>query len=286
MRPLACTSLVRLGVAALLPTCAFAQSPAATSSTPVPNVATSTRNADLPSSPRGWLQLADKSNGIGSNDAKPWHIKISFTLYDQDGKEANHGVYENFWAGPNKCKIIHQDDKYSETQYETVNGVAVVGDHSDISGKIVEISDQFMRPLHTSSGVRMPRESATVAGQIRQVENETLRCITITYPDINGYSRSALGWTACTDVGGPTLRFVFGPPGSNRQYTFNNAKLFDGRYIAHEILGSQNGKLYFKARLETIENIESIDDALFTPPPGAKVMPPRAVQITPSPRPQ
>jgi hypothetical protein len=54
------------------------------------------------SDPKSILLEAARVDGLSGKDLKPWRMKLSFTTYDDSGKEEEHGNMEYAWAGPGK----------------------------------------------------------------------------------------------------------------------------------------------------------------------------------------
>ena len=60
--------------------------------------------ADLPGDPKELMLLVSKSNGLTGDDVKPWHVKASYQLLDDQGKVEDQGIYEELWVSPTKYK--------------------------------------------------------------------------------------------------------------------------------------------------------------------------------------
>ena len=95
-----CISLFCLIVLGLLCRPAFAQD-----ATPTVAPAKETPAVTMPKDPKPLMLLAAKTNGLTGDDVKPWHLKASFPLMDDQGKATDHGTYEEFWVNPTKSAI-------------------------------------------------------------------------------------------------------------------------------------------------------------------------------------
>ena len=233
--------------------------------------------AAMPTDPKELMLLAAKSNGLTGDDQKPWHIKFTFTLFDENLKETNHGTYEEYWAGPRQYKIIKTDAKFSETDYGTEHGLVRGGEVTDIPGTFGEISREFLQPLPYINIMVVP-ETVKREIQTRDFGKTKLRCIFATYPAVSGHSINLYGPTACLDMNVPALR-VYGPVTGGETLIFNSIAIFNGRYVARDIEGQRDGKKDFTARLDILESADSLNEALFTPPPDAQPL----AQATPLP---
>jgi TonB family protein len=222
-------------------------------------------------------------NGIAGEDNKPWHLKFHVTLYDQDGKETNHGTYEEYWASPKEYRIIKTDARFSETDYGTESGVVRAGERTEIQGTFDEISDKYLHPLSYLGTLGVPATSK-VALEKRDIGPVSLRCITTTYPAASADSIDTYGPTTCIDSDIPALR-VLGPLTPNRLFVFDGIAMFRGRYVARDLTGNIDGKRDVAAHLDTLESIDALNEALFVPPPDAKLITPGVPLANAAPQP-
>jgi len=244
---------------------AAAQAPSGVAAAPTP---------EQPKDPKELLQLVARLNGIAGNDQKPWHMKFSFTLFDPDGKEINHGTYDEYWAAAKHFKIVETDDKFSEADYGTENGVVRSGEAVEIPQSFNEVSDKFLHPL-ANYAVQLASTTAKVEVQERQFGQVKLRCIMTTEPAANSHSIDTYGPTTCIDPDIPAVR-ILGPLAQGRLVVFDNIASFRGRYVARDITVKLAGKPEINAHLDTLESVDAVNEALFTPPPDAKPLTPIA----------
>jgi len=118
-----------------------ASAPPQTPSTPKP------ADSPLPSDPKEILELATKTNGLGGEDLKPWHLKASFETFDEKGKSQTKGSIEVSWAGPQRYKRIYTSPNYSQVEYGTEHGVYYKGDLTPPPYPEAIIVDQLLHPL-------------------------------------------------------------------------------------------------------------------------------------------
>jgi TonB family protein len=238
-----------------------------------PNVAASDNQ---PTDPRELLQLVSRSNGLADDNDAPWHMKFSFTVLDHNGKETEHGTFEEYWASRRQYKIIKTDAQFSETEYFTDHGLVRSGDQTDVPGPFDEIRGQFLYPL-TDKYVQGLPATAKIEIKIRDFGPAKLRCITTTYPAESRRSIDLYGATACTDLNFPAIR-LSGPWMGGKTFVFNNIASFRGRSVARDMEAYQDGNKEFTAHLETLESFDSLNEALFAPPPDARPL----AQVAPS----
>jgi hypothetical protein len=94
VKPLSCCSnlffLFALGLAAL-PAVAQGEAPAAA---PAKDASAST----VPTDPKALMLLALKTNSLTGPDVKPWRLKASYKIFDEQGNAKGRGIYEELWV--------------------------------------------------------------------------------------------------------------------------------------------------------------------------------------------
>ena len=59
-----------------------------------------------PNDPAAFLLRAAESNGLPKTGGQPWHLKVSFKLFDELGNIKDQGTAEEFYISPAKFKKI------------------------------------------------------------------------------------------------------------------------------------------------------------------------------------
>src|SRR5712672_1453919 len=65
------------------------------------------------------LHRAAALNSIDDATMKPWHLKLSFQLYDAKGNPTEKGTVEKWWAEPSRQKTVYTSPSYSSTEIWT-----------------------------------------------------------------------------------------------------------------------------------------------------------------------
>jgi TonB family protein len=68
------------------------------------------------------LNRAAAVNSIDDVQMKPWHLKLSFQLYDAKGSPTEKGAIEEWWAEPSKAKTVYTSPSYTSTEIRTKDG--------------------------------------------------------------------------------------------------------------------------------------------------------------------
>ncbi len=228
----------------------------------------------MPSDPKELMQLAAKTNGLTGDDMKPWHLKFSFTLFDQDGKKTNSGIYEEYWASWNQYKIIKTDAKFTEIDYGTEHGFLQTGEKTEIPEVFSETSQEFIAPFGYYFKLPFAQPAVPQTTQIeeqkQQIGKAKLRCIRSKNPAMSDKSIDTYGPLMCIEQDIPALR-ISTLSATGREYLFNTIVAFRGRYVVNDLIGTRDGKPEIHAHLDTLESFDAQDEALFAPPPGTKL---------------
>jgi TonB family protein len=265
---------------------AFAQNATATA-TPAAESANETPASAMPSDPKELMLLAAKTNGLIGDDIKPWHLKASYTVLDENSRITDEGSYEEFYVSPTKYKrsYIGTTYYYSESGnykrsfpgvdykysvYGTEKGVLFSGDQNKQFAHAFELRREFIEPLPDPQSVEQNSyfSKQLAAGGVK------LTCVSL--KDANG---NPYGPNWCFDMDAPLLRV--GAPSPGLRSLHNGILSFQGRSISGDLKFVQQDRLAFTAHLNSIEAIASIDEALFLPPADATPVKPVIVKVDP-----
>jgi TonB family protein len=210
--------------------------------------------AAMPSDPKGLMLLASKANRLTGNDMKPWHLKATYKVFDEKGIVTDQGTYEEFWASPTRYKLTLTNTTASQTEYGTEKGILIPDNEKPVNGH--DIRPQLLFPMGTANWT----ENADFTQRQVKLDGEELRCFNKKYS--NG-SLSPL--TLCLDAQMPILRAssMRGNLGTTR----NRIITFQSHYITGDLTifyGATGVKAI--VHLDSIEALNPIDEAIFTPP--------------------
>jgi TonB family protein len=227
------------------------------------------------------LLAAATANGAPGPEARPWHAKFAFTLNDWSGKPELQGTVEEFWAAPDKVKLVYATSSFNQVEYRTASGIRRTGSRDTAPPEITHILDQFLQPIPLD---------ANAIGALKLQQHEValgaakLTCIS---PAIGKSSvgKSALESIYCISGDSPILRLIVGNLGWQRTVR-NSIIRFQGRYIPQTIerlwpAHTPDDKVEhveLHATLDSIEALSAVDETQFTPPPDA-LPPPEVITL-------
>src|SRR5271155_3535878 len=65
------------------------------------------------------LHQAIALNSIDDAAMKPWHLKLSFQLFDGKGNPTETGTIEEWWAEPSTHRTVYTSRSYTSTEIQT-----------------------------------------------------------------------------------------------------------------------------------------------------------------------
>jgi hypothetical protein len=216
----------------------------------------------LPRNPSEVLQLAQDINGLALPVGKPWHVKLTYDQFDEDGDNVHSGTYEEFYVGPKKYRRIYTGDTLTQTDIATESGLYRLGDQRWPSAVELKVREEALDPLYRAGRNTKDTKPDKLDWQVGAVK---LPCVVlrrtgpITISD-NGLTKF------CFDPGTVMLRYTRGRGWD--ETTYNNIVVFEGRYIARDVTVTDGGKPSLKIHVEKVEVISHIDESLFAPPSG------------------
>lgn len=229
---------------------------------------TSAPPSGLPSDPHAILEAARPLYDFSSSDLKPWHLKMSYQLYDAKENPAEQGIFEYWWASPqvHRASWTHGSTNYTFWSLAG-NGTAYLGSGETLTYAESKLEQALFSPLPTER---------TINSDKTQLEKRTygkgpdvLQCVMIGLK-MKENSTAPIGFF-------PTYCFVPSQPALMAYFSydqpiieFNHIAKVQNRYLPRQIvILSPSHKKLLTADLETVNGITPNDPAL-TPSAEAK----------------
>jgi TonB family protein len=236
--------------------------PAATPINPPQTNTTGIPSVEVPRSAGDILKLASEMNGLDVPSAKPWHVKVSWDEFDEDGDNAHSGTLEEFRLGPKKYKRIYSSDTVSHTDIANEQGLFRSGDQSWPGVIETEIVNVVLRPLY-----RARWDHRNLRPEKTKLKNgaPNFLCAELRSTDPHNLQLGAPSF--CFEPNTVMLRFT---QGGFEATTYASIVPFQGHYVAKEIIVTHGDKPYLKLHVEQLEEITQASDSLFAPPPNSR----------------
>ncbi|MFZ0662388.1 MAG: energy transducer TonB [Acidobacteriaceae bacterium] len=211
----------------------------------------------MPKDPKELLLLAARVNGLAGID-RPFHVKANYQTFDADGKPKDQGVFEEWWAGPEKYKISYSSAGFNQVEYRNNAKTYMVGDVKWPPIPDVMIKQYLLNPL----------PSEDVVSKVKYVAKDArdgtvaLRCI---YPAAQQEGPAASGY--CFGGKLPAIRLEM--PNAQIMTFFNTIFRVNDRYVAKQIRVRRASKPYLNADVTVLDYPAKLEDADFVAPAGA-----------------
>src|SRR5215471_14974129 len=101
----------------------------------------------MPSDPAALMSLAREKNGLSSSDVQPWHIRGTYTFFDNDGTPYDTGVYEEWWFSDQKYKRSYIGSKIKQVDYATRTGLYREGYQDWLGSNELSLRSALIDPL-------------------------------------------------------------------------------------------------------------------------------------------
>ena len=226
-----------------------------------------TTTAPLPKDPTALMDLVREKNGLTGPDVQPWHIRGTYTFYDQKGQPERTGTYEEWWAGSGKYKRSFTEPQFNQTDYADGTHLYRDGDQ-----QWPESKEMLLRSLLVS-----PTPNAAILKNFNLHVNPItagatkLNCVELLYQlrdnlkVIGDYFP-----TYCIASDLPLLRLS--SLNTSQRIFYNKIVLFQNHYVAKEIHGTYDGKPWIDFTIDAIEGFKDIPSAFPAPPTTAQVI--------------
>jgi TonB family protein len=235
------------------------------------------------SSWKAFLAEAAQRNSLEVGDLSPWHMRATYKLYDDDGKPADEGVFEEYRASASKFRVSYKSPSYSHVVYGTGRAdraVYIEGvDGSSQRYPLVLLWGAMVKPLPEAKFLDLTdAEGTLVDGKLGR-----FNCVNLKVKASAG-STAPSGFPLaryCFEEGQTSLRFQSSP---NTAEATNEVRVavtnFAGRTIPSDLQIIRHQKLVLAVHLEVIEEVSNMDDGLFKQPPDTPLYPTMALPAT------
>jgi TonB family protein len=93
------------------------------------------------------LNRAIALNSIDDPQLKPWHLKLSFELYDAKGNSTEKGLIEKWWGGPSMEKTVYTSPSYTSMEIRSKDGLYRSKGVSSVPSLLELVLRQVVHPM-------------------------------------------------------------------------------------------------------------------------------------------
>ena len=213
------------------------------------------------------LHQADIESSLEDMRLKPWHMKLTFQLFDAKGSSTETGTIEEWWTNSWLYKIDYTSPSYTSTEIMNKDGFFRTKGAGNPPEKIQALRRQVVHPMPDPQAINRSTPDLIT----HKFGNVSLDCIMIAFP-IKNLPKPPLGLypTYCMEPGKTSLRLSF--TSGSLLLVRNKMGRFQGREVAVEQYISVNDVRASIAHVETLETMEAQDTSL-TPLPEMEMVP-------------
>lgn len=206
--------------------------------------------------PTALLALVQRHYDFSDPSLKPWHLKATYQVYDENGKNPQRGTYEYWWASPKVYRSTWTRGGDSRSEWHTADGKTYV----ETSGKdlyVMEIGvpEDLFAPLPKSAdygGGNFRRER-----QMIRIGAVSLPCVEIINEDPRPNSVEA---SYCFDPKVPVL--VLSGSLNRGRISYSNFAQVQQRGLARTFKEGVDGRLLLTVTVEQVSGLAFNDPAL------------------------
>jgi TonB family protein len=217
----------------------------------------------LPKDPREILAMAAPYYNFNDPALKPWHLKATYQLYDDQGKPAEQGTFEYWWASPKVRRSSWTRPSMKHTDWYTADGRHAYEASGDgLSYYENKLESELFSPLPESRDLD-PAAVKLVSDELH-VNDVKLSC-TMAVPiklTIWKGETASLGIfpTYCFGPSLPVLRLKYSI--GNLAVNFNSIVEVQGCFLARKVDFHQGKQHVLTADVVTVEGMSPTDPAL------------------------
>lgn len=226
--------------------------------------------------PRALLAAAAPYYDFSSPEMKPWHLKATYQLYDEQGKPTEQGTYEFWWASPTVYRSTWTRKSASESDWTTDKGGYVeIGSGDGRNFYEYALGRELLSPfpkadVYSEENARFKTKQVTDGGI-------DIECVMIVSKKV-GYDFIApiemgLLPTYCIDLQSKVLLASYSAEGLTAN--FPQVVRTQEHFLAKHMELMERGHKVLSATVEQVNGIAA-NDAAFTPSSDEKqIAPPK-----------
>jgi TonB family protein len=178
-------------------------------------------------------------------------------------------------VGPHRYKRSYTRPGFTQTDYGTNAGLYRSGEQNWAAQDEFRIPINLLEPLPDLRGSKdFTFEKADFTGDVK------LRCIVLAHSNGANPVAGVTFPTFCIDPETPVLRLSV-PYGASTETIYNRIQVFQNHYVAGQLIINIRGKTVFKLAVDSLERLQDPDNAMFTPPSDAVLLPPGPIPLRP-----
>jgi TonB family protein len=200
-----------------------------------------------------------EANSLDVKGKTPFHLKISFQLYDLQGKPTDTGTVEEWWAGPGASKTL--------INAQSLNSSVALPFDAELK---VDPRENYLVSRLLAAESHPIAEATSVSADsiheaIRSFDKVNLNCLTVVGRDSLGNGRPAESF--CVDPKDNALRVQY--EGNVSTTVRNSVGVFHGTSVSLDLRVAFEGRLAITGKVTTLQQFDPAKSEVVLPPPIA-----------------
>jgi TonB family protein len=96
------------------------------------------------------LQRAEALDSLDDPSMHPWHLKLSYQLFDEKGQPTEQGTVEEWWQSPTSHKTVYTSPSYNATEVQTSEGLFRTKQTAPPPYLVTHVLKEVVHPLDPS----------------------------------------------------------------------------------------------------------------------------------------
>ncbi len=251
------------------------------------------------------LASALKTNALGGDDLKPWHVKIEYSLlssygpFDKRGgtggsgrgrtviavgggtASMSHGTVEEWYAARYQWSRTYASDmdtwNGSQWRVSHTERYELRPKHMDFAAELLNlrVTRPVINPMYQAAMV--PAEAMLAVSRLSAGDGQNFNCVSVTNPNSLGPNRAVASWimpTMCFDSD-VRLRLV---SSGDTAVQFMDFQPFQGRAVARTVRVLVRGQLDSEMKITTLEAFDPGTNGAVLKPPAEAVLQPYVIE--------
>jgi len=210
---------------------------------------------------------------------KPWHMRVSYQLYDESGKPSDQGIYEYWWAAPDTYRSSWKRPGVSQTDWDVKGQHFHSGEGPSLEFFERKLQSDILDPLPNPE--KLDPEKVRLDKEEQKFGSVKLPCVmVIPKVHLNGHLQPVpLGEfpTYCFSPDHPVLRAYYAYGATSVIY--NRVVLAQGIYLPKQLSIQDGSRLVLTASMDTLETISASSAELIPAKDAEAVSNPSRVEI-------
>ncbi len=196
------------------------------------------------------LRKATELTSLDAEGAKPWHLKVEVQTFDKDGKAAESGTVEEWWASAALNRVVYTSPSGSTTEIHNADGYFRTAGSAGGEYLFDLMRQQVVHPMpsdYESTGIKLDAKTESF-GKVK------LDCVMLGQ-EIRGVANAPIGLFPmyCMEPGGASLRITY--DFGSLVVTRNKVGKFGEKMVPLEISANGGTKLLVTAKIVALETM-------------------------------